>query len=802
MTFRKNKPFLSIEPLERRTLFTGPGIGPIDAANLGKGDWIWQIGSAETNLGVSGSVQGLVDKEKAAGMDWITVKCGDGDSIWSQFTQDLVDRAHHAGLKIFAWAYMYGAYQAKDTIQGEIAVAKNALDLGADGFICDAEGEYEQQPESAVHQFFNGGTNYNGILDSYPDVFYAYAPFPYISLHTGYPYGAFNTYCDAVMPQDYWATIGTSPNGSKSPTPGQTLTPAHMVADGDAEFKYYYSRAITTQAAHPSKQSNWVAMTKLPIVPIGQAYSPATSTDITNFVNALKNDATPANGAYKGVSYWSAQHETSAMRTSITSGDIGNPAPEFVAGQTVYVTASSLKAWSDPSSASPATYVAKPQNTLATIVSNGPVAYAQSFDRYQLRYLGDSSDTYSANFYLAAVTSAPATPGLTSPADGSTTTSTSPTINWTDSQWAISYDVYLDGVLKQNVSATTSQLALSSLSYQNHTWQVKAKNSVGTTAGAIWNIGVVPLAPTGLSASDGTTNSAIHLAWNATTGATTYAVFRNSTNNSATATQIGTTGSTTYDDSTVAGDTTAYYWVKALNASSQPGAFSNGDAGLRDTIDPIATSPAFTYNALPQAITVQFSENVQNSLAAGDVSVQDENDLAAPAFQPSSWSYDGATNTATFNFSSALPDSNYQATIASGNVRDPANNPLSSNVTVDFFTLSGDGNHDRVVDIQDFNLLAVNFGKSGMTYSQGNYDYSADNTVTITDFNVLATNFGRSMPAPAGGSSIQSLAAAETMPLSHRTSPAARSSTISNTTAGQPKSMSDEDHLLRDAGLT
>jgi hypothetical protein len=776
---------IQFETLDRRILFYGPGVGPLDPANLGKGDWIWQIGSAETNLGVS-TVQGLIDKEKAAGMDWITVKCGDGNSIWSQFNQDLVDRAHHAGLKIFGWAFMYGTNAGKDTIQGEVAVAKNAFDLGADGFICDAEGDYQSVPESAVNQFFNGTTTYDGILDSYPNEFYAYAPFPYISLHTTYPYGAFNKYCDAVMPQDYWADIGTSPSGSKSPTPGQTLTPAHMVADMDAEFKYYYTHALLSSST--TKQSNTVPMTKLPIIPIGQAYSPATSTDITNFVNALKNDASPANGAYKGVSYWSAQHETSTMRTSITNGDIGNPAPEFVAGQTVYVTASALNAWSDPSSAAPATAVAKPQGTLATIASNGPVIYTGSFDRYQLRYLGDSSDTYSANFYLAPVTSAPATPTNATPSNNLTFNSTSVTLDWADSQWATSYDVYVDGVLKQNVSATTSQLSLSNLSYQNHTWQVKAKNSVGTTAGATWNFGVVPGAPTGLTASDGTTNSAIHLAWNATTGATTYAVFRNSTNDSSTAAQIGTTSGTTYDDATVAGDTTAYYWVKALNASSQPGGFSNGDAGLRDTIDPTGSNPTFAYDALPQQVTVQFSENVANSLAAGDVSVQDENNLANAPFSPTSWSYDSNTNTAMFNFSSALPESNYRATIAAANVNDPANNTLQADVTVDFFVLSGDANHNRAVDIGDFNVLASNFGKSGQTYSHGNFDYSADGTVTIMDFNILATHFGKTLAAPVPESPVQSMAASTNV--------------IASPTRSTPSSATyKNDDLLGDVGL-
>jgi hypothetical protein len=770
-TFSTGPLSAQIEPLEPRTLFAA-GIGAIDAKNLGKGDWIWEMGSVETNLGVS-TVQGVIDKEKAAGMDWLTVKCGDGNSIWSQFTADLVTRAHEAGLKIFGWAYMYGGYQSSDSVSGEVAVAKNALDLGADGFICDAESEYEHVGSTPVTQFFNGKTGtgaFSGILASYPNSFYAYAPFPYVSLHSAYPYKTFSDFCDVAMPQDYWATIG--------------VTPTKMVTDMDTNWKNLYAGFTTVE--------------KLPIAPIGQGYSPATSSDITTFVNALKNDTQTFTSKYQGVSYWSAQHETSAMRTTITNADIGSPAPEFKIGDTVYVTASGLNAWSDKTSAPPATAVVKSQNTLATIESNGPASYVSGFDRYQLRYLGDTTDTFSANYYLAAVPSAPTTPAITSPANNSLTTNTSPTINWTDSQYASSYDVYLDGVLQQNISATTSQLALSGLSYVNHTWQIKARNSKGTTASSVFSFGVVPLAPTGLSATDGTTSSAIRLAWAATTGATTYAVYRNSSNDSSTAPQIGTSSTATYDDSAAADGTIYFYWVKALNGSAQAGAFSASDSGFLDATPPAVLSSAYNDDAQPLKITVQFSEDVQLPLGANAVSIQDENDSNQPPFSPTGFTYDSPTKTATFTFAEPANHSNYRATLAAGNARDNANNAMSTDFTIDFYTLAADGNHNRTVDLQDFNLLAAHFGKSGQTFSQGNYDYSADGTVSITDFNILAANFGKSMPAPTAPTSPQSLTD------SFSASPT-KTSAIVSTTPEVASNNSDKAqgrrHLLQDSGL-
>jgi hypothetical protein len=122
------------KPIQRRASLHAEELGPrITPAGLGKGDWVWSLPAAESAAGVS-TIQSFLDFEKSKGMQWIAVKAGDGNSTWSQFNTDLVNRAHADGLKVIAWAYVYGGVNNPgqinpSTIAGEIAVAKNALGL-------------------------------------------------------------------------------------------------------------------------------------------------------------------------------------------------------------------------------------------------------------------------------------------------------------------------------------------------------------------------------------------------------------------------------------------------------------------------------------------------------------------------------------------------------------------------------------------------------------------------------------------------------------------------------------------------
>lgn len=179
--------------------------------------------------------------------------------------------------------------------------------------------------------------------------------------------------------------------------------------------------------------------------------------------------------------------------------------------QTVKVTGttSGLKAWD--TSASNGTYVTESEGAVGTVVS-GPV-FAAGYNRYEIRWAGESVTRWSAVDWLAKVTTAPTAAAASSPSNGQSFYSTSPptSLDWSDATNATSYDVYLDGVLQGNVNVSQWTPG-AAFSYGPHTWSVTAKNSAGTTASATFNFYIgkfipgnvvkVVNAPSGLKAWD------------------------------------------------------------------------------------------------------------------------------------------------------------------------------------------------------------------------------------------------------------------------------------------------------------
>jgi cytochrome c peroxidase len=87
-------------------------------------------------------------------------------------------------------------------------------------------------------------------------------------------------------------------------------------------------------------------------------------------------------------------------------------------------------------------------------------------------------------------------------------------------------------------------------------------------------------APTNFSATDNIYNNKVGLYWDTMRGAVNYRIFRNTTNNSETATDIGTTQANFFFDTTAINGQTFFYWVRSENGNV-PSPFSSPDTGVR-----------------------------------------------------------------------------------------------------------------------------------------------------------------------------------------------------------------------------
>lgn len=162
------------------------------------GLWVWYMGSGE-----------VIEQAAQAGYNYLLIKAGDGNSPWSQFNTTVIEQCHNAGLACVAWTYNY-----LDNPGTELAVALHALDLGADGLVCDVE--YE-----AVGRVDQGRAFVQGLLEGDRGKWLGYSPdfriafgnrWPSYGFNPGiepWPWDAFNR-LDGVLPQLYWTDFNQS----------------------------------------------------------------------------------------------------------------------------------------------------------------------------------------------------------------------------------------------------------------------------------------------------------------------------------------------------------------------------------------------------------------------------------------------------------------------------------------------------------------------------------------------------------------------------------------------------------------
>jgi hypothetical protein len=170
--------------------------------------------------------------------------------------------------------------------------------------------------------------------------------------------------------------------------------------------------------------------------------------------------------------------------------------------------------------------------------------------------------------------------------------------------------------------------------------------------------------------------------------------------------------------------------------------------GARDTVPPQASNGLF--DAAAPTVTVQFSEDVSDSISAGDLEVKNvATDAVIPA-SAMSVTWNAATRIARWTFPGypgGLPDGNYHVSLSPTNIGDLAHNALAAPYGFDMYVLAGDANRDRQVDFNDLVALAQHYNTTGgMTLGDGDFNY--DGNVDFDDLVLLAQRYNTGLIAP------------------------------------------------------
>jgi agmatine/peptidylarginine deiminase len=173
-----------------------------------------------------------------------------------------------------------------------------------------------------------------------------------------------------------------------------------------------------------------------------------------------------------------------------------------------------------------------------------------------------------------------------------------------------------------------------------------------------------------------------------------------------------------------------------------------------DPVVPAVAGSDFLFETAPHRFTFAFSANVGASLGSDDLVLENLTSAQTIPTSDLTLSYNAGTNTGTFTYTGTggvLPDGRYRATLLAAGITNPTGTPMSSNHVFHTHVLAGDANRDGRVNLDDFNILAGNFGQSPRTFSQGDFNYSGN--VNLDDFNLLASRFGTVLAAASSASS-------------------------------------------------
>jgi fibronectin type 3 domain-containing protein len=343
----------------------------------------------------------------------------------------------------------------------------------------------------------------------------------------------------------------------------------------------------------------------------------------TRFVGVIIDSATDGNSSNNDTDLWDAQPITvqSCLLPSAPTGVIATDA-EFC--DRVRVTwnavadATQYKVYRNTTGSSAgATLVGTVSTTLFDDTTASAAGTAYYYYVRTVTGCGEGT-AYSAAGYGFRTTPLSGPPTGVSASDG--TSCSDVTITWTGMFGADAYYVYRNisnntatsTYLGSSTTATfTDSSAVAGTTYH---YFVRAGNECAITGYSLSNTGfrqVTPVAPTGVLASQ-TNCAGVNVTWNAVANASTYSVYRATSNNALFASLVGSSSTTSFLDASTSVGVSYFYWVRAGNICGTSGnSASMVRAGSR-----LGTLPAPTgVNALDNTVCAASTKVTWNAVA-------------------------------------------------------------------------------------------------------------------------------------------------------------------------------------------
>mgnify|MGYP000931125805 FL=1 len=163
----------------------------------GKGYFVWKVRYCE-----NGDPDRIAALAQEANLSHVLIKIADGAFPYNidldngyDFARPAIKKLQARNIAVWGWQYVYGDYPDQEA---EIAVSR-ALDLGVQGFVVNAEGQYSNPKKApAASRYMNILRNHLGSLPI------ALSSYRYPSYHPNLPWVNFLDRCDYNMPQVYW----------------------------------------------------------------------------------------------------------------------------------------------------------------------------------------------------------------------------------------------------------------------------------------------------------------------------------------------------------------------------------------------------------------------------------------------------------------------------------------------------------------------------------------------------------------------------------------------------------------------